>query len=589
MLRKVLSVFVICSFMFTSVSYAMPSATGINPTVDNIALKSALDSANTLGSVANLDTVTTVFNTVAAQQLDPKDADLMAAVNAMWKTNLDSIGANADHVFNSGDITIDVSVPGEIKITKGAVTRYIRSTDDGIKLYDQSISGASGKSTDGNEQALKDLLTAESNIINDAAQTAAKKSAALAKLEADLNAGVQAGRVEASLAQEMLDHGRAVVLKLAENMGFIDADNYQVGDALGKEMTIYNGLSDEAFADLFRHEILEGMGKSDKEALEIVMKIDGITDRKDIDAKTVDGKTNQMAATRAEVKAKVEAEAAAQPKTISDLNLSKKYADETMKDEDVKAGVMTEIKDSALPAEQKKAIAEASPKTVATMIRGLITDAIAAIQVKLTAAMDAFYKKYQAMQKVTVEGKNSVISALGKDKTKAATDHTVFGAMQPDGTWLPSKKGAEFILSAKDANIGNQKIVFTGAGNAETQAAIEKTLAKMGAADIFQVVQGKENSAAIGREAGDRLIVIYSDANTIAGSVDGAEYYHVKDLNSPLVNIMAVFVKVINGEGIIAADGSIAIELDSIDKFTPEEYDDMATEYEALIDILIQA
>ncbi len=155
MWAKVLSIFMVCSFILSNACFAAPIVSRVitqNP-MDNMALQSFLQDGNTEGLQKNIQAFTALLNLLTEKKYNE---DEVKQIIAMWESNSELLSlANKDkrveEVQNILDTTktqksqIRLNEAGKIEISKTG--RVVAEIDENDKLIiaDDIINGQSGK------------------------------------------------------------------------------------------------------------------------------------------------------------------------------------------------------------------------------------------------------------------------------------------------------------------------------------------------------------------------------------------------------------------------------------------------------------
>lgn len=573
MLRKVLSVLVICCFMVNNVCFAMPSIAGSNPTVDNIALQSAMQDGKTLSS-GEMKNITAVF-VAAAKNAAPGSEDFL---NDQWKKNLESLGAKDSDVSAAeikklfSDAGIDVSFTDDkIVLTKGTgegSVKQITVKDGQIELL--NVTGFSGKNT---EPANADVLVAQlnSNVkTNEAKAKSAKDNISAAMKEAEENGRL--ADVDADIVKAINDGLANQEVQFTEGIGYINESNWGVAHTVDFQTTMHDGFEDQATAQLLLYEILRGVGKTADESLAIARKVFG---------------ENVVAATTAEIKAKVAGETQKTATPEADVKIASSVIDLSKNNptsEQKKEAIANIVNNSNLTEEQKRQINDVGVESGFNVIVTLATQAYD----KLIAPLMGFMGDYSQAKLTTNETRPLQDAAkLNKDgKMTALTAQDIMTEQD-----VVSEAGMAYIedLIAGRVQKGLSNIINMTAKQINQ---LQKQVKLFGGeADLIATHTGNDVDLAATLKDGQSLLFLYSPEakNSLARTLtsDKATYVEIEDFNKGNSDILSAIVKAMNLK-LEVKDGQLVGTMDKIE-FDAAAYTKMKEVYTKIAMILIQA
>ncbi len=558
MLRKVLSVLVISSFMFSSVCFAMPVAAGIQATVDNMALQSILQDG-----VKNTDVVafTTMLNQVSSKTYDKAKAQ---EIMDMW-SEMDNKAARIKSAQND--------IPGITVDNNGKVSIDIN----------EDMGKSSKAETPANAAALENAAAQAIADGKTTAATAEQKAVDLANLKVMLDKGT----ATAERKQQILDAASARGLHTMAPI-VIDANNRLHGLSKENDSYIDENLTGTARTDLILHETLESLNNNnDATVMAEQMAIHGLDNATRKESGSVMETTRQAMYDSAQKVISTQEE-----KTPVDaISIDKTFLSEDSND----AAVQAKAKDMLIKAMSGKEadINKADPKTLVTMVQGLMQTKINEITASLKTALNAFIPA--ATKDATTEQIAKITANIAelKDGEVLAMDYDMLFTTQ-NGKVVP-RLGATVLLDALNkSKVKDGAIQVISAANVTgAEDALSYLFPEIGAK--VKINAGNESKLDVATSNPALLRVLYSNEASIEGNIVDVSYIKTQQMDK--VNGLQVLITALapNLKSLSASEQSILSDLGN-GKFSLQNveideaaYTAMQAEYKIVVDILIQA
>lgn len=563
MLRKVLSVLLICCFMFTNVCFAMPTAAGIKATVDNMALKSFLQTGDPT-VIGDRAAFTAAINSI----LEKKGTTIKEEIIDMWAKN-DTVEARVAAAQKSG-------IPG-ITLIEVAGKMIV---DIDVKEF-----GLSSKAE--TQENVAALENAANQAIADG-KTTPVTATQKAQDRVNLKAMLDAGNITEARKQEVLNAFDARGLHTMAPI-VIDANNRLHGLSKADASYIDENLTGTARTDMILHETLESLNNNNDEAVMAEqMAIHGLDNVSRKAPDSVMETTRQAMYDSAQtVIAAQEEKAPADAITVNKSFLSKDSND---------VAVQAEARAMLVKAMSGKEseISKADPKTLVTMVQGLIQTKINEITASLQTAIGAFIpvSKNVATTEVQAEAAQKIAAGL-KDGEVLAMDYDMLFTTQ-NGKVIP-RAGALVLLDAlNNSKVKDGAIQIISATNvAGAQDALDYLFPGIGAK--ITINAGNESKLDVVNVNPSLLRVLYSNEASIEGNIADVSYIKAPQLDK--VNGLQVLIAAlasnlksltVSEQAILSDLGNGKFELQNVG-IDDAAYATMQREYKIVVDILIQA
>ena len=555
MLRKVLSVFVICSLMFSNACFAMPAVAQMGATVDNMALRSFLEDG----------------------VLTTDQGDFVSMLTTL--TNKTYNAEDAKAIFNMWSSVKGTDVATRVAAAQKEIPQV--SLDGDKVVIDINPQGRSSKAT--SEANLASLDASAQQAVADGKTTevtADQKN----KDRADLEAMLAVGNISESRKQEILNAFDSRGLYTMAPV-VMDMDNRLHGMSTADASYIDENLTGTARTDLILHETLESLnGNDDAKTMTEQMAIHNLDENTRKDAESTMGQTRKaMADSAAKVLAAEEA------KTPSDkVAINKDFLNKDKTDPAAQAEAM-EIAKKAFAGDTDK-LAKAKADDLVGMIQDLMQKKMNEITSNLSSALGTLIpasKQTDTDEQVAVLAEN--VAAL-KDGEVLAMDYDMLFTTK-NGKVVPRVGATILFDSLNSSKVKDGAIQVISAQNVQgAQDALGYMFPELG--KKVTVNAGNEGSLAVVNTNPALLRVLYTSETSIEGGI--ADVSYIKGPKMDKVDGLQVLVAAL-APNLKAVDQSILIDLgDGKFELGQMEIDDAAYEqmeaaYEEVVNILIQA
>jgi hypothetical protein len=556
MLKKVFSVLVICSFMLTNVCFAMPSAAQVNAAVDNMALKSFLQTGDIAELNAQREGFTALLNEYTQGTYDQAATQ---EILDMWAANLQS----AD---------VDTRVAAAQKLGLPGITVDANGT-----VNIDIVAGQSSVATSpANVKKLNDLAAEKIDALEFTAVT--DKKADRDALEAMVAGSGREAEILAAFDSKSLNTIAPVV---------IDANNRLHGMSTADAVYIDENLKGTARTDMILHETLETLNSNiadvearDEEVMKQQAAIHG-------------GKDGQMAQTKQAMEESA-AEVIAQEvaKTPSDkVEISKDFLSKDKNDAAAQEEAMN-IAKQAFAGEEDK-LAKAKADDLVTMIQGLMTKKIQEITSDLANALTAFVPAAESVTQTNViqEATTKINNGLKDGEVLAMEYDTLFTTR--NGNVVPRAGALTFFDSLNKSKVKDGAVQIISAANVQgAQDALGYLFPDIG--NKVVVNAGKESSLDVVKTNPALLRVLYTNESAIDNIADVT---YIKSPTMDKVDGLKVVIAALapnlkslteSEQAILNDLGNGNFELQNVE-IDEAAYQKMEAAYEEVVNILIQA
>ena len=563
MLKKVLSVLLVCCFMFSSVCFAMPTAMGIKAAVDNMALQSFLQKDT--NDVGDINAFTTMLNNVTQSAYNTEEAKNIVD---MWAKN-DSVQARVAAAQKTG-------IPG-ITVTE-VDGKLVVSID--VKEF-----GLSSKAE--TQESVVALENAANQAIADG-KTTPVTGIQKAQDRANLEAMLDAGTITETRKQEVLNAFDTRGLNTMAPI-VIDANNRLHGLSKANASYIDQNLTGTARTDLILHETLESLNNNDDATVMAEqMSIHGVDNTTRKEPGSVMETTRQAMYDSAQKVITTQEEKA----PADEIVINKSFLSEDSNDPNVQGKAKAMLVQAMSGKESE--ISKADPKTLVTMVQGLMQTKINEITASLKTAMGVFIPT--ATNAVTeVQQAEAIVKAAEglKDGEVLAMDYDMLFTTQ-NGKVVP-RLGATVLLDA----LNNSKVkdgaiqVISAANVVGAQEALSYLFPGIDAK--VKINAGNESKLDIVRSNPALLRVLYSNEASIEGNITNVSYIKAPQMDKVnglqiLIAALAPNLKSLSAseQAILSDLGNGKFELQNVE-IDDAAYTAMQEEYNTVVDILIQA
>ncbi|MDD5746802.1 MAG: hypothetical protein PHO30_06005 [Candidatus Omnitrophica bacterium] len=581
MYRKVLSVLVMCCFVYSTACFAAPTANlplslSVKSTVDNMALPSFLKTGDvsTLQDKKTKDAFTQLLAAQASQEYDNVDQMFEA-----WASNLKTKGVENTVAQINKDLglalVVSLDTAGNISLDAG----------DGQSMK-----------AEGPEQRAE-LIALANKQINEAVKEG--KSTQISKERkaadrADLKAMLDKSNIRDDRKQQILnlfEDGNVAIHDFTAVI--IDINNRLHGFSKSGNIYIDTTLDGEARTDLILHELLELLiaqenpqlneKDRDKKTMQEQMGIHNIKgDNERKNTNNVMSRTkNAMEDSARKVTAEKSSESTADK--IAEMIEDKKAE---ITDDDVQ-NIVKEVAPT-LPADQADLLRNALPAEQKKTIQLVIADWLNKKANDIKAAMKVFVSNLftdanlkQATSGMDAKDVKNIVEA-GDKAALHLNDIAEYDAANK--VYLLKESVVVMLQELKAANVKKGMVNFIGLGEAFKN--IEHQLALLGLQEVVDLQ--KDNVGAVALTGDQKVRVIYSKGteSAIQRGVKNAVYIQVEGFNQQ-ANMMQVLVKSLQLKVELGKDG--VVQLAKEDFIEPTSFEALKDAYKTIKEMLVQA
>ncbi|MBU1042929.1 MAG: hypothetical protein KJ915_00835 [Candidatus Omnitrophica bacterium] len=580
MLRKVLSVLVICCFMFSNVCFAMPSAMGIKATVDNMAIETFLSSGDVSAlKSADMKAMATVLTALTMDTYS--EADAQAILN-MWVENAGE--STKERIASLVTYSKDNLSK---KVDEKTISDGLTQNSEGKVSIDRKPTDFSSRIQDKTQEAALKAQMAEN--IKKATPTTESKAEIAAALEASLIAdGANAAAVASVIAVLNNVEVSDVEPVISEDDGM---NNRIHSAAVVNHIYIDKNLTGDARTDMILHELLHiKNGFSEADTMKEQMALRKVANK--VDRQRGD---NQMARTRAAMEQSaqkvIDAREAKSPS--SKMSVEPEFVKADPKDPATQAKAL-EIVKKVFPNDIDKAN-KLAPEVLAMRMQELGLQKIKEFVDGIADARIKFMLTVSGLTSETDQAELLVKQAAGlKDGEVLALDFDMMFTSS-NGRIVPRAGAVAAFDALSKSSVKAGAIQVISAGNFAQEA--KKTLAFLypDLGEKVNVNVGNESTLAVVNVNPALLRVFYSSTTSIQGDI--AEVLYILAPKLDKVNGLQVIIAALapNLKSLTASEQAILSDLGG-GKFKLENvaiddaaYAVMQADYKTVIDLLIQA